>query len=268
MIASAPAILFDSFPWWIAVPMLYLTVLIAGMALDETYVNRTTPLSAAIVLSVHSLLNGGLWAPLSLYVDVGLFVGLYGLYAYVVDGYVGEPFRLAAYLLYSPLSVVLVLLFPEILFVVALAVAGYANMHLLAVLHPVEPYYFGPDSPDEVPADGSEWGTRDPVERSDDDPGAGLSSAIAGRSIAATLRGDAASTDESAANAQSPRDGRAGVGETAGAERPSTDPSDPSGASATDSAPTGPADASTTEGTPEDESTPDRGVLPGFMRRV
>lgn len=256
MIAIAPAILFDSFPWWIGVTVLYLTVLVAGMALDETYVNRMTPLAAAIVLSVHSLLNDGLWLPLSLYVDVGLGVGLYGLYAYVVDGYVGEPFRLVAYLLYSPLAVVLVLLFPEILFVVALAVAGYANMHLLAFLHPVEPYYFGPESADERVTDDGEWGTRRVVERTDGEPGVGLSSAIADRSITATLTGESGSNTE-------PSSARPGSDQGVATARGS----DTAGAAGTEAA-SDSGGATPTETPSEEESTPDRGVLPGFMRRV
>lgn len=268
MIESAPAILFDSVPWWIGVSVLYLTVLVAGMALDETYVNRMTPLSAAIALSVHSLLNDGLWMPLSLYVDAGLLVGVYGLYAYVVDAYVGEAFRLAAFLLYSPLSVVLVLLFPEILFFVALGIAGFANMQLLATLHPVEPYYFGPESPTETVTDESEWGTREPIERAEADPGAGLSSAIAGRSVTEILGGAANSDAESTPSSSPPsQDGAVGAGGS-GSGSPLTEDPDQSTAGGAESSPPDSSAGPTAESTVDDDSTPDRGVLPSFMRRV
>ena len=52
-----------------------------------------------------------------------------------------------AYFLYSLLSVFLVIIFPDVIFPITLVVAGYANLQLMAWLDPVEPYYFGPDSP-------------------------------------------------------------------------------------------------------------------------
>ena len=170
------AIVFDALPWWIATPVFYVVVLITGMALDETYVNRTTVLAGALAVYVHSLVSGGLWLPVSLYLDVGLVVGLYGLYAYVIDGYVGNWFRLLAFFVYSPLSILLVITLPDVLVVVALAVAAYLNLQLLATLHPVEPYYFGPESETEFVETVAETPDPEPIER--DGPTAG--SSIAG----------------------------------------------------------------------------------------
>ncbi|WP_254862707.1 hypothetical protein [Halovivax gelatinilyticus] len=230
MIGTTPALLFDGVPWWIAAPILYLGLLCVGMALDETYVNRTTVLAGSLALAVHSLVTGGLWLPLSLYLDVGLVVGAYGLYAYVVDGYVGDWFRLLAYLLYSPLTIVLVLLFPDILFILALVIAGYANLQLLATLHPVEPYYFGPESPDEYADVASETGNPEPIERTDKEPGAGLSETVSAAAVTNAISERTATGDEGS----SP--GRSSV------ESP--------------------------DDRPPGEEPSDRGVLPGFMRRV
>ncbi|MFC7215549.1 hypothetical protein ACFQO4_15850 [Saliphagus sp. GCM10025334] len=142
-------LIFESLPWWIAAPLLQLGILVFGMALDETYVNRATVLTGAIALYTHSVIAGGVWMPVGLYLDAGIVIGAYGLYAYVVDAYVANWFRVAAFFIYSPLSVFLVILLPDVIFPLALVIAGYANLQLMATLEPTEPYYFGPDSPEE-----------------------------------------------------------------------------------------------------------------------
>ncbi|WP_226007351.1 hypothetical protein [Natrinema salinisoli] len=148
-----PGVLFSSLPWWVAAPLIQLAVLVFGMALDETYVNRTTVLTGAIAVHIHGFVAGDVGLLVGLYADIGLFVGAYGLYSYVIDGYVGNAFRLVAFFVYSPLSVFLVILTAgptlfgiEPLFVPALALAGYANVQLQAYLAPSDPYYFGPES--------------------------------------------------------------------------------------------------------------------------
>lgn len=146
----SPALLVDSLPWWLAAPLVELGLLVAGMALDETYVNRATVLAGALALAVHALVAGEVGFVVGLYLDAGLVVGAYGLYAYVVDGYVDTWFRVAAFFLYSPLAVFLVILIPDVVFPLSIAVAGYANLQLMAYFAPDEPYYFGPDAPEDV----------------------------------------------------------------------------------------------------------------------
>ncbi|WP_254764844.1 hypothetical protein [Natrinema marinum] len=153
MIDAYWGVILTSLPWWIAAPLVQLAVLVAGMALDETYVNRTTVFTAAIAVHVHGLVAGDVGLLVGLYADLGLIVGAYGLYTYVVDAYVGAAFRLVAFFLYSPLSAFLVILTAgptlfgiEPLFVPALALAGYANLQLREYLAPSDPYYFGPES--------------------------------------------------------------------------------------------------------------------------
>ncbi|MFC7230214.1 hypothetical protein ACFQMM_00305 [Saliphagus sp. GCM10025308] len=80
--------------------------------------------------------------PVGLYLDIGVVIGAYGLYAYVVDAYVANWFRVAAFFVYSPLSVFLVILLPDVVFPLALVLAGYVNLQLMATLEPTEPYYF------------------------------------------------------------------------------------------------------------------------------
>ena len=159
MYEVVPGLLLSTLPWWIAAPVLYLTVLVVGMALDETYVNRTTVLTGAIAVQIHKLVAGDVGLLVALYGDLGLVVGLFGLYAYVADAYVDNWFRVLAFFVYSPLSAFLVILTAgltvfgvEILFVPALVVAAYANLQLLATLRPTKPYYFGPESPEEFEA--------------------------------------------------------------------------------------------------------------------
>uniref|UniRef100_A0A7D5KU24 Uncharacterized protein n=1 Tax=Natrinema halophilum TaxID=1699371 RepID=A0A7D5KU24_9EURY len=136
-----------------AAPLIQIAVLVFGMALDETYVNRTTVLTGAIAVHIHGFVAGDVGLLVGLYADLGLAVGAYGLYAYVVDAYVGPVFRLVAYFCYSPVSVFLVILTAgptlfgiEPLFVPALALAGYGNVQLQEYLAPNDPYYFGPES--------------------------------------------------------------------------------------------------------------------------
>ncbi|ELY48886.1 hypothetical protein [Natronolimnohabitans innermongolicus] len=159
MIDVSLGFLVSSLPWWIAVPLLQLAVLVVGMALDETYVNRTTVLMGAIATHIYILIAGSAGVLVSLYADFGLVVGAYGLYAYVIDGYVGGWFRLLAYYVYSPLSVLLVVLTAgptvfgvEPFVVPALAGAAVANYQFREYLRPEQPFYFGPRTQEEFDA--------------------------------------------------------------------------------------------------------------------
>ncbi len=155
MIDVSLGLFVSSLPWWLAAPLLQVTVLVVGIALDETHVNRTTVLTGAIATHMHIFVAGEAGILVALYADTGLLVGAYGLYSYVIDGYVGNWFRLLAYFVYSPLAVFLVILTAgptlfgiEPLVVPAIVLAGYANRQFREYLSPREPYYFGPDSQD------------------------------------------------------------------------------------------------------------------------
>ncbi|WP_238709594.1 hypothetical protein [Natronorubrum halophilum] len=152
-IDASPGFLVSSLPWWLAAPVIQLVVLVFGMALDETYVNRVTILTGALAVQIHAFVAGDVGMLVGLYGDLGLVIGTYGLYAYVIDGYVGDWFRLLAYFVYSPLSVALVILAAgptlfgvEPLVVPALVLAGYGNHQFREYLRPDVPYYFGPES--------------------------------------------------------------------------------------------------------------------------
>lgn len=169
-------LLLSSLPWWLAAPLVQIVILVFGMALDETYVNRATVFTGAVAVSVHTFVAGEAGLLVGLYLDIGLIIGAYGVYAYIVDAYVENWFRVVAYFLYSPLSVFFVILTAgptiagvEILFVPALVLSGYLNLQLMALLEPNDPYYFGPESqevfdavveeaPDDGPTDESAQG--------------------------------------------------------------------------------------------------------------
>lgn len=243
-LASLPLFVFDVLPWWIAAPTLQLVILFVGMALDETYVNRTTVLAGALALAVHAVVAGETGLLVGIYLDVGLAIGVYGLYAYVVDAYVGNWFRIAAYFAYSPLAVFLVIILPDVLFPFALAIAGYANLQLMAYLDPTDPYYFGPGSPDEFEAAVETVGA--PAEP-DLDPAP-----------------DARSSAAPGSDSEAPAGGAAGGGSVAAGSTGTNATTAATGASAaTDPAPTAataPADA--------DDRPTERGILPEFMRRL
>lgn len=163
-------LLIDALPWWIGAPLLQLTILVVGMALDETYVNRATVLTGALALYVHAVVAGDVGLMVGVYLDVGLVIGAYGLYAYVVDAYVSNWFRVAAYFVYSPLAIFLVILIPDVVFPISLAIAGYANLQLMAYFAPTDPYYFGPSAPydvDDAEVEPSASGEDDAVDASE-----------------------------------------------------------------------------------------------------
>ncbi len=234
-------VLLSSLPWWLAAPLIQLAVLVFGMALDETYVNRTTVLTGAIAVLIHGFVAGDVGLLVGLYADVGLLVGAYGLYAYVVDGYVGNAFRLVAFFVYSPLSVFLVILTAgptlfgiEPLFVPALALAAYANVQLRTVL-PGDPYYFGPASKEAFDA------VVDAESDAESDGGVSNHAATAGTASTTATETDGASTGSSSVSDS----------DSDSFDDPGDAELDPPGAE--------PAAAT---------ASSERGILPEFMRRL
>ncbi|MGQ3414315.1 hypothetical protein ACT4ML_18965 [Natrinema sp. LN54] len=251
-----PGVLLSSLPWWIAAPLIQLAVLVFGMALDETYVNRTTVLTGAIAVQIHGFVAGDVGLLVGLYADIGLLVGAYGVYAYVLDAYVGNAFRLVAFLVYSPLSVFLVILTAgptlfgiEPLFVPALALAGYGNIRLREYLSPSDPYYFGPES---------EAAFESAVEATaETDAGSGTGEHATTGTDTATTGTDAATTETDAAT---PTESDTGTAAAASADGSDPDPF---------------AEARNDGGTDRPAGEPaaaadssERGILPEFMRRL
>lgn len=269
-------LLISSLPWWIAAPVIQIAVLVFGMALDETYVNRATILTGAIAVHIHTFVAGDVGILVALYGDIGLVVGAYGLYAYVIDGYVGDWFRLLAYFVYSPLSVFLVILAAgptlfgvEPLVVPALVFAGYGNHQFREYLRPEVPYYFGPESrelfeavveteaaagrPAETPTAGSGESTAaSAAAEAGDEPAA---TAAAEGDAAATAVTEAATATANSAETTASADGTdtASLDESEAADGNSRDGPgfDHPGAE-----PAAAADSS------------ERGILPKFMRRL
>ncbi|ADB63845.1 hypothetical protein Htur_5214 (plasmid) [Haloterrigena turkmenica DSM 5511] len=253
MIDVSLGFILSSLPWWLAAPLVQLAVLVVGMALDETYVNRTTVLMGALATHIHIFVAGEAGLLVSIYADAGLAVGAYGLYAYVVDGYVATWFRLLAYYVYSPLSVFLVILTAgptviglEPLVVLALAGAGYANYQFREYLRPDQPFYFGPRTQEEFEAVlETEVAAGSPVdaeaadtETADSDvadPGAAAGETAPGTAAAGTTSSPT-STASSPAGTEPAEDG-------AEFDHPGAEP-----AAASDSS--------------------ERGILPKFMRRL
>ena len=252
----------SSLPWWLAAPLLQIAVLVVGMALDETYVNRTTILTGAIATHMHIFVAGEAGILVALYADIGLLAGAYGLYSYVIDGYVGAWFRLLAYFVYSPLAVFLVILTAgptlfgiEPLVVPAIVLAGYANLQLREYLSPREPYYFGPDSQDAFEA----------ILETEADTGTSVGTPTAEAGEAATE--SAATGTESGATA-APTNGGAGGEPGTGAvgaesSEPQTDPFAESdvGDGGSEFEPPGAEPAAAADSS-------ERGILPEFMRQL
>ncbi|UHQ95299.1 hypothetical protein [Haloterrigena alkaliphila] len=273
MIDESLGFIVSSLPWWLAAPILQLTVLTVGMALDETYVNRTTVLTGAIATHVHIFVAGDAGILVSVYADLGLIIGAYGLYAYVIDGYVSGWFRILAFFVYSPLSVFLVILTAgptlfgiEPLFVPALALAGYGNVQLREYLRPDDPYYFGPESQAEFEA----------VIEAETTAGASAETAASGGATAtagaATAETGSETPADTHATGEAPSAGAAtpnGAGPAGDpASQPAAETANGSQATTTDSV-----DDSADFDRPDAEpaaaaDSSERGILPKFMRRL
>lgn len=143
-----PLVVVENLPWWLGVPLAQLLLLLGGIAIEKTYVNRVTPFTGAMAVFVHVLVSGesSIWT--GLYLDLGLILGLFGVWAYAENIVVNRPeFKLLAYFAYAPLTVLLVVLLPGWLLFPAVVVGAVVNFKLIEELEPAKPYYFG--HPDE-----------------------------------------------------------------------------------------------------------------------
>ncbi|NHN43266.1 hypothetical protein G9C85_16740 [Halorubellus sp. JP-L1] len=148
-----PALIAENLPQWIGAPLLQLSLLVVGILLERTYVNRLTTLAGALALFSHELLanENALWV--GVYLDVGLLLGVYGLYCYVEAIPVVTPaVKLVSYFAYAPMTVLLVIVLPHWLFPAALLVGAALNYKLVEELAPAKPYFWG--SGDREPGDG------------------------------------------------------------------------------------------------------------------
>lgn len=148
-----PAFVADQLPQWLAVPLFQIALLLFGIVLERTYVNRLTTLTGALALFAHQIVSGETAIWVGLYLDVGLVLGVYGLYCYTQATPVVTPVvRLVSYFLYAPLSVLLVIIIPPWLFPAALVVGAALNYKLVEELDPEKPYFWG--GRDRADADG------------------------------------------------------------------------------------------------------------------
>jgi hypothetical protein len=151
--AMQPAIVADQLPQWLALGLLQVALLLFGIVLERTYVNRLTTLTGALALFSHEIVatESAVWV--GLYLDVGLVLGVFGLYCYTQAIPVVAPaVRLVSYFLYAPLTVLLVIIIPPWLFPAALVVGAALNYKLVEELDPEKPYFWG--GSDRADADG------------------------------------------------------------------------------------------------------------------
>lgn len=148
-----PAFIAEQFPQWLGAPLLQLSLLLVGVLLERTYVNRITTLTGMFALLVHELIanENAVWV--GVYLDVGLLLGAYGLYCYVEAIPVVSPaVKFVSYFAYAPMTVLLVILLPHWLFLPALLIGAAVNYKLIEELEPAEPYFWGTGERD--PGDG------------------------------------------------------------------------------------------------------------------
>jgi len=148
-----PALIAENLPQWLGAPLLQLALLVVGILLERTYVNRLTTLAGALALFSHELFanESALWV--GVYLDVGFLLGAYGLYCYVeAIPVVSPPVKLVSYFAYAPMTVLLVVVLPHWLFPAALLVGAAINYKLVEELDPAKPYFWGTGERD--PGDG------------------------------------------------------------------------------------------------------------------
>lgn len=139
-----PALVAENLPQWLGLPLLQLALLVFGILLERTYVNRLTTLAGAFALFSHELVanENALWV--GVYLDVAFLLGIYGLYCYAeaipVDS---PPVKLVSYFAYAPMTIVLVIVLPHWLFPIALLVGAALNYKLVEELAPAKPYFWG-----------------------------------------------------------------------------------------------------------------------------
>ncbi|WP_267643196.1 hypothetical protein [Haloarchaeobius amylolyticus] len=139
-----PLFVAENLPRWLALPLLQLLLVVAGILIEKTYVSRVTPFTGAMALFVHVVASGSTDVFVGLYLDVGLVVGVYGLYAYTQNIPVERPeFKLLSFFAYGPLTVLLVIVLPPWLLAAALLAGAVVNIKLIDELQPAKPYYYG-----------------------------------------------------------------------------------------------------------------------------
>lgn len=139
-----PALVAEQLPTWLALPLLQVALLLFGILLERTYVNRLTTLTGALALLSHEIVanENSLWV--GLYLDVGIVLGAYGLYCYAEAIPIVNPaIKLVSYFLYAPMTVLLVIILPHWLLPAALVVGLAVNYKLVEELAPEEPYFWG-----------------------------------------------------------------------------------------------------------------------------
>ncbi|WP_435362149.1 hypothetical protein [Haloarchaeobius sp. DFWS5] len=125
-------------------PLLQLLLLVGGIVIEKTYVNRVTTFTGALALFVHVVVAGGANFWVGLYLDFGLVLGVLGLFAYAQNIPVNQKaVTTLAYFGYAPLTILVVIALPDWLFLLALLLGGAVSYQLAAFFDPDKPYYYG-----------------------------------------------------------------------------------------------------------------------------
>lgn len=115
--------MFQLLPESIAVLIPALSLVLIGHVVEEHYVGRITCFSNVMALNVHYLTIGEAGLLLRIHANLGLFLGVYGLWAYVKRESLSKEYYEVVHLLYSSFVVGTILLYPQVNWIFSLVLA-------------------------------------------------------------------------------------------------------------------------------------------------
>lgn len=115
--------MFRLLPESIAVLIPALSLVLIGHVVERHYVGRITCFSNVMALNVHYLTIGEAGLLLRIHANLGLFLGVYGLWAYVQRKSLSTGYYDIVHLFYSSLVVGTILLYPQINWIFSLVLA-------------------------------------------------------------------------------------------------------------------------------------------------
>lgn len=102
-------------------------LLFVGIVVEKYYVSRVTTFTNVLALNMSFLSLETAPRTLIWYGDLGLILGVYGMFAYLINAETGKLYRVPAFTMYASLPVAAVILTSPTDWWIALLIAGIVN---------------------------------------------------------------------------------------------------------------------------------------------
>lgn len=126
-----------------------IALILIGLVIERHYVSRVTVFGNAMALTAHAITVQDLSPVLTAYVEVGILLGAYGLFKYVREESIGQPYYVVSYYLYSSLPVGLIIFLPAG-DVVSFVLATVVHIGMALFAGGVSPFVYSGARPYEV----------------------------------------------------------------------------------------------------------------------